>query len=276
MLKEKIKNTPFIGRRLVGLYSGFLRLKDRKFLKKNKELENQFASRKIFILATGPSIKTQNLKILSGQLSISVSNFFVHPDFQIIKPEYHIFAPFHPPITEDQSVKLFADAERHFPEGQKVFVSTTDRYIVEKYGLLKTSNIYYYAPGHKELDPNDKLDFTKQIPGIQTSPHIAMYLALFLGAKEIILLGCDHDWILHLKETRHFYDEKESVLTQNNYNEWEGHDLEVELRSYLSLWQKYKKIKSYAAGRSVSIYNATPSSLLDVFPRKNLTEYLAN
>ncbi len=274
MLKEKIKNTPFIGRRLVSLYSSFLRFKDKKFLKKNRELENKFAGKRAFVIATGPSIKMEDLKPLAGEFSISVSNFFVHPDFKTIKPAFHIFAPSHPPITSEQCAKLFADAEKHFPEGQNVFISTTDRHIVEKYGVLKLANVYYYAPGHKELNLKGAIDFTKQIPAMQTSPHIAIYLALFLGVKEINLLGVDHDWILHIKETRHFYDEKESVLTQNNYNEWEGHDLEVELRSYLSLWQKYKKIRSYASKNGVNIYNATPGSLLDVFPKKNLVECL--
>src|SRR3989338_279873 len=202
MFKEKIKNTPFIGKKLVGLYSQILRFKDRKFLKKNKELANIFKGKRCFILATGPSIKTENLKSLAGELSLSVSNFFVHPDFKLIKPAYHIFAPFHPPITEEQSAKLFADAEKHFPEGQNVLISTTDRHIVEKYDSFKKAKVYYYAPGHKEL--TSRIDFTTKLPGIQTSPHIAIYLALYLGVKEINLLGVDHDWILHLKETRHF------------------------------------------------------------------------
>lgn len=275
-MKETIKNLPVIGKKLTGWYSRYLRFTNRKVLKKNRELKNRFAGRRAFVIATGPSIKTQDLKGLAGELAISVSNFFVHPDFNIIRPAYHLFAPIHPPVTEEQFGMWMKDAESRFPEGQNVLVSISDKHIVEEYGVLKKQKVHYYYVNRNPLTTDGTIDFSKEIPLIQTSVQIGMYLALYLGVKEINLLGADHDWILHLKETRHFYDEKESVLTQKGYNEWQGTDLGTECESYGRLWNIYKRIRAYAAQRAISITNCTAGGLLDVFPRKNLQDVLQN
>jgi hypothetical protein len=270
-MKEKLKNLPLVGYYLVKIYSWYLRSKNKKFLQKNKELEGKYEGKKCFIIATGPSIKNQDLKQLKGQLTLSVSSFFLHPDFSVVKPAYHIFAASHPPITEEQYAKVFNDAEKYFPEGQNVVISITDKHIVDTYKCFEKQNIFYYSLGSRQLSDTAKIDFTKQISIIQTSPHIAIQLALVLGVKEINLVGCDHDWILHVGETKHFYDEKKSVLTQTGYNEW-SKDLGVEFEAYVKLWNVYKRLRSYTAKRDITIINCTEGGMLDLFPRKTLQE----
>ena len=82
-----------------------------RILAENSILKNRSINiGRCFILATGPSINDIDLSILKGEFCISVSNFFVHPLFNEIKPEYHIFAESHHPITEEQYVSWLKDA----------------------------------------------------------------------------------------------------------------------------------------------------------------------
>ena len=273
--KERIKKLPFAGKKLVGIYSWYLRLANGKFLKKNLELKNKFAGKRCFVIATGPSINKQNLKQLAGEISISVSNFFLHSDFNIIKPAYHLFVPSHPPVTIEQYGAIFKDAEAHFPIGQNILVSITDKHIVEKFGAFKRQNVYYYFVRRKPLTAKETINFSKQLPAIQTSAQIGIYLGMYIGAKKICLLGCDHDWILHLGETRHFYDEKYSVLSRMDYNEWFG-GTEHQFESHLNLWRGYKAIRDYSAKLGIKIYNLSPVSILDVFPKADFDEMLRN
>ncbi|KKU68836.1 MAG: hypothetical protein UX89_C0001G0027 [Parcubacteria group bacterium GW2011_GWA2_47_16] len=271
--KEKIKKIPFAGKKLVGIYSWYLRLKNGKFLKKNLELKNKFAGKRCFVIATGPSINKQDLKQLAGEISISVSNFFLHPDFNIVKPTYHLFVPSHLPVTVEQYGAAFKDAEAHFSAGQNILVSISDKHIVEKFEVFKKQNIYYYFIRRKPLGKKETIDFSKPLPFIQTSVHIGMYLGIYIGAAEICLLGCDHDWILHMGETRHFYDEKNSALSKAGYNEWSG-GMEHQFESYLNLWRVYKAIRDYSAKPGIKIYNLSPMSILDVFPKADFDEKL--
>ena len=66
---------------------------------------------RIFILCCGPSIKYQNLQCLAGERCLTVSNFFVHPLINEINPQWHLFAPIHPPITPEMSKAWFKQAD---------------------------------------------------------------------------------------------------------------------------------------------------------------------
>ena len=282
-VRKKLKTFPVIGH-IGQKISGWFRterghfrwwwwyFRDRKALWPNRALKNTAADKRCFILATGPSINKMDLKKLKGEFCISVSNFFLHPDFSVIKPEYHVFAGSHAPLTDEQFRDWFEDAGKKMPEGQKVFVALTDKPIVDKYKLFSKQRVFYYFATMR-LKPVRKINLARRLPAIQTSPHTAMFIALYLGVKEINLAGIDHDWIRHVGETRHFYDEKDSTLSRQSYNEWHN-PLEVTLRSYLNLWQMYRYIKQYADARGIKIYNTTPGSLLDVLPKKNLEDTL--
>ncbi len=284
VIRERLKKLPIFGP-AVSYMNGIRRekkdfakrflfyWKNRSVLTKNVELRDQHVGKKCFILATGPSIKDQDLSRLQGEFCISLSNFFIHPDFKKIKPKYHFFVGSHSPVTDEQFAAWFKDAEAHFPDGQEIFVALKDKHIVDKYGVFKKQKVYYYFVGDGRLGHfTKKVDFTKPLPTIQSSPHLGLYLALYVGCKEINLLGVDHDWLLHFGETRHFYDEKNNAMTKLGYSGWSSSAFEDELRSYITLWGIYKRIRDYAQEKVVSIYNCTPGSLLDVFPRRNLDE----
>lgn len=273
-IKEKIKNIPILSAVLLRLYWFFyVNPKYKRCVRKTIELKNSERGKRCFIIATGPSIKTQNLGQIQGEMCISVSNFFIHPDFNKIKPRYHLFAASHPPITNEQYTALLRDAEKHFPDGQSVLISVTDRHLVEDNGLFKSQKVYYYYLGGKDLAKESDIDFSREIPLIQTSAQTALYLGFYLGCKEFYMLGCDHNWVLNIGKVEHFYEEKNNAMTQLGYNGWHSEDLGVEFASCANVWRIYRLIREYAKDRKISIYNS-PSSLLDLFPKKNLEDFI--
>jgi len=246
-----------------GKYSSLLRM--------NAPLKNSAAGiERCFILATGPSIRTQDLSALQNEFCISVSNFFVHPLFQQLQPEFHIFAGCHPPITEDTMAGWWKDATQ-FMEGNartKVFIHAADKALKDKYQVFEGRQVYYYCNGGAY-----PVDFTLPIPGIQTVVHIAIYLAMYLGIKEIYLLGCDHSWLQHFGKSMHFYEEKQHAFVRNNYSEWSStKDMGDEFKAYANLWDVYRAIRTDAAATGTRIYNATPGSMLDIFPPKDFSQ----
>lgn len=249
----------------VGKYSSLL--------KKNKTLKNSAATEKrCFILATGPSIREQDLSLLENEFCISVSNFFVHPLFHKINPRYHIFAGSHPPITHQQMANWWRDAEDHFRGSRaEIFIHAANKNIKDNFNLFKDQKVYYYL-----AEGEYPVDFSRAIPKIQTVVHIAIYLTMYLGLKEIYLLGCDHSWLKHHGTSQHFYNEEQHSFTKNNYSEWsEVKDIGYEFKTHSNLWDVYRRIRTECAKNGVQIYNSTPGSLLDIFPRKNLSEVLS-
>ena len=242
-------------------------------LARNEVWRNYHANdRRCFILAAGPSIKQQDLTLLQGEICIAVSNFFVHKDYDIIRPMYHcvpdVLVGHKEYITEEYAIKWFREMEN--ATGQAVmFFSDGDKEWIEREGLFKNRTVHYlhFSGGWDNVERTG-IDLTRAVPGVQSVSVMALEIALFMGFKEIYLLGCDHDWILHYGTSAHFYPEAEHVMASRpGYNEWSGTDVESECRNYVLLCQQYKALRSIAQSKSIDIMNSTPGGMLDVFPR---------
>jgi len=254
----------------INLYSSLeseFTLEERSLLQKNRELAKHHAGERCFILGCGPSIKQQNLKLLKNETCIAVSNFFVHPDYATIEPQYYCIAPYHAPITEAAWQKWMKELNEATGD-VKMFFSLTDRHRKPRNGFFAGKQIYYlkFGASWDELAARG-VDITHPVPAPQSVTIMALHIAIYMGFQQIYLLGCDHDWIFHLNVSKHFYDENQHALNRDGYNEWFGEDLESNFLDYIKLWQQYKAIRRIGTRQAVRIYNATAGGLLDLFPR---------
>jgi len=241
----------------------------RAALARNTALRNAHLGQRCFILATGPSIRRQDLGALRTETCIAVSNFFVHPDYRVIAPRYHCFAPHHPPITEEAWQSWMDEAE-NATGSATLFFGLQDRIRNQRHGRFSNRRVHYLKFGATwGTVSRSGIDLARALPGPQSVPVMALMAAIYMGFREVYLLGCDHDWVQHLGQSRHFYDERQHALIREGYNQWACTDVENELRSSLNLWQQYKVLQKVARSLSVSVYNSTEGGLLDVFPRRS-------
>ncbi|OFZ82140.1 MAG: hypothetical protein A2583_07440 [Bdellovibrionales bacterium RIFOXYD1_FULL_53_11] len=238
-------------------------------LKKNAGLKNIHHGKRCFILATGPSISRENLAPLKNEFCISVSNFFIHPSFLEIKPAYHCIAPFHHPIQEEWFEKWMHELDAAAPDGTTIFFGTTDVQRTTGKGLFRRHNPRFLMFGGKAADiRNNPIDPCHALPAPHSVSIMALYAALFMGFKNIYLLGCDHDSILHVGTNTHFYDEKNHAFRKSGATEKdEWLDMSTEALAMHNLFNQYKIVKTCATAHGATIYNATRGSLLDVFER---------
>jgi CMP-N-acetylneuraminic acid synthetase len=239
---------------------------EKRLLAANASLRDRHRGERCFIVATGPSIKTQDLSPLARETVIAVSNFFVHPGFRAIAPRYYCIPPWHAEVAGPAWTAWLgelAPALRSI-DPCDVFVGLEDRTRIPGSGF-REGQLHYlaFAP---HLRPS-RVDLAGLCLAPKSVTIMALQVALFLGFGEIQLLGCDHDWILHLNESRHFYAEAEHAAQRAGYDEWFTPDFAAHCRDYLHLWEQYRTLDAVARSRSVRILNATAGGLLDVFPR---------
>jgi len=239
---------------------------ERAILRKNRALNNRHAGERCFILATGPSIKKQDLKLLRGETCIALSNFFVHQDYSVIKPRYYCVAGYHQPISRTAWTEWLGEMAAA-TDNAVMFFSLNDREDIERNGLFSRREIHYLQFANWSTISGEKSDITRSVPSPQSVTIMALEVALYMGFENIYLLGCDHDWMLHLDTSQHFYEENQHAFVRAGYDEWAGVDLELQCQSYVRLWQRYKELGQIARGKSINIFNATAGGLLDVFPR---------
>lgn len=103
----------------------------------------------------------------------------------------------------------------------------------------------------------------------------AIMTAIRDGYREIYLVGADHTWSQTLwvddknrvvSVQPHFYkdNEKEAQRVASEYAGYHLHDI---LQSLTIAFRSYFEILDYASSMGVRIFNATPGSFIDAFPR---------
>lgn len=233
----------------------------------NSRLKERHAGQRCFILATGPSIKDQPVRQLAGEHCIAVSNFFVHPDYRAIRPRYHCIAPFHAPITEEGWQDWLKEASTATGDSALMFgLPDLARNTRQGYFENREKFFFNFGASLEQIEAHG-VDLTRMVPWPQSVTIMALCGALYMGFKEIYLLGCDHDWILHLNSSRHFYDEDRHALNRGGYNEWSAPALDTYFLDYMHLWKQYRVLGRIAQRSGCRIINATDGGLLDVFPR---------
>lgn len=273
MLKEKIK---------------FLSDSQLKYeLSKNKRFKNIHDGKRCFILGNGPSLKTENLKLLENEYVFSVNQIARHPDFEYIKPNYHFWAdPLFFDINKDKpedlelldtmkNVKTYSNSPIcFFPIQQKGFVNDFE--------LTKDLDVYYYYSNTSfELYKNKGIDYTMQVPGFGTVVQWCITMAIYMGFSEIYLLGCDNTGLVTtIKSALKTNDDSDYgyKVTENEKKRMESllekQSLEVYVESYLSTLKDYRNLHNYCQKRNIKLVNCSSTTVIDSIPRDSLTNVL--
>ncbi|MBD5244860.1 MAG: hypothetical protein HDS57_05270 [Barnesiella sp.] len=108
----------------------------------------------------------------------------------------------------------------------------------------------------------------------------ALMLGLWLGYKEIYVAGADHSWTRTLEVDEdntvisvqpHFYkdNEAEHERVRSVYRNIRLHEI---IYSFYVAFKAYFAVERFARSCGAVIYNSTPGSFIDAFPRREIPE----
>ena len=239
-------------------------------LERNRVFQDIHKNKRLFILCCGPSIQKMDLTVLKDEITMAVHSFYLHKDIQIIRPNYYCSAQwsYSDELKESLGLNYVREIKKYMGNSE-YFFHVGEKELIEKSGVFGENEVFYYDYGISS-PLYQEIDFCQGIMPIQSVPILCLQMALYMGFREIYLLGTEHDNIVTGKYL-HFYNYNESIVSQENketdcqgyLNDMFSHQL---ICTY-TLWEQYKRIKKIADRQGVSIYNATPAGVLDVFER---------
>lgn len=246
------------------------------------KFKNIHHGKRCFILATGPSIKQMDLTWLKDEISIAVSFFGYHHEIEKISPTYQVCAPNHEPLGE-KNVLNYLYMIRDSYKGKKPCFLGISEYeysfdrVLKTYPELQPEEYYFIdyegAPEISEtsIKTKDVWDPLKTPMSLMTVAFEAIMLAVYMGCDKIYLLGCDYNYMKDLegKREQHFYPDSQTVQGRERICE-EGLEKFFET-SYL-LWKRYRLVFEHLASKGIMVYNASPDSSLDMFPKVSFDE----
>lgn len=236
-----------------------------RLLERSRLLLNRHKDERCFILGAGSSIAQQDLKKLAGECVISVSNTFVHPDFPVFRPKYHVLphllyghGHLNPP---EKFVEWLREMEEKTADAE-MFFHIGDRPLIEENRLFENRCIHWneYVPWVQSC--NFDIDLSR-VPSIWSVSEYAITVALYLGFKEIYLLGFDHDWFNG--PLVYFYDHNTQHKMQPSSEKLDFADAEFQMNRHAYIFKKYKCL--YQFKQNIFNANANPNHYMDVFPK---------
>ncbi|ANM02948.1 alpha-2,3-sialyltransferase domain-containing protein [Rhizobium phaseoli] len=236
----------------------------------NRELAGCHNGQRCFILGNGPSAKAQDLTVLAGETVISVSNGYLHADFQRFAPKYHVVPQItFGTMTEDQVARWFAEMHENLGEAE-LFLNETEAGIVAERKLFAGRKVHYVAlrKNFDDIGDTSIIDIGKPVPRIDSVPVLALMIAMHMGFKNIVLLGVDHDswrtgyytyaFDLKTQAGMDFSVTSDGKILSSNYDTFQ---------SLARLWRQYRRLRMIAVANGVQIINAGIGGELDEFDR---------
>lgn len=245
----------------------------RNFRERNREigvLEGRHAGAgRCFVIGNGPSLKGMDLKPMAGACTIAANSFYKHPDAGAIGLKY--LCIFDPHFMQDQprAVEWHQTVAQKLP-GTTMVLHHSARPLVARHGLYAGREVHYARSGFQTHELRH-VDFDFRLPrnvGMTTGSTIAIPLAIFLGFREIVLIGFDCNWLADTGKSYHFYDTHEYFPEFDSIDkDGRGYGYEAFLRIIQREFESHRLIRAKAESLGVRIVNATQGGLLDAYER---------
>ncbi|MDO9580887.1 MAG: hypothetical protein Q7J06_10035 [Bacteroidales bacterium] len=241
----------------------FLSYTRKDILQKNRLLKGMGKGKRAFLLATGPSIKQENLKLLAGEDCFSISNFFLHDDIKVINPVFHGLGFYHEPLILENYVEWLRLADRTLPPRTKIILGHTAYDIVQNYGLFPDREVcyIYFASSRRRC-----VNLLRPVLCALTGPLLMLPLIIYMGYEQIYLLGCDNTTIRDYKKTfTNFYNPDQDMRKNaTDKNMWI--DIETEFWANTIIFEQYRFYQDILKFTSTRITNLSVDSWLEMFP----------
>lgn len=216
-------------------------------------MKNKYLGERCFIICTGPSLTISDLELIKDEYTFGMNSICLLSDKTDFRPTFY--------GCNDLGVyrKLKKEIINYCSDKVEVFVS--DRLkrndtILDEWHVFP-ENVAYHTYDRwfrQDFWCKFSMDCYKVVYGMHSITHSLIELAVYMGFKEIYLLGADCSFPKG-KEI-HFQDYGVPDTTIDTARE-------RNIAGYL-------KVKEYSEKNDFKVYNATRGGALEVFPRVKL------
>lgn len=212
-----------------------------------EKLKDIYKGKRCFIIGSGPSIEKTDLSLIDKEITIGLNMLYKSG----IKTDLYFIIGYRIMKNIDDVLKLDnlflgGSAGRWYLKNYaKIAPIIKDKHYKEPYLLKDFGEISVW----KDIS----LDITKGLRGGLSVTFVALQTLLYMGFKEVYLIGHDCDY---QKNGQYFYNKSDIGYS----------------RDWSTIFENYKIVKKFYEANGSKIYNATVGGKLEIFERKTLDE----
>lgn len=227
-----------------------------------KSFNNIHKGKRCFIIGNGPSLLPKDLDMLKNEITFATNRIYNIFDKTEWRPTYYC-------MVDDG---LLSDKKNN--ENVKRLVNSTKFLRMQKYLSIKNyypEDIYIKTKWSRRYlkKPKFSMDSSKEVYTIATVTYTAIQLAVYMGIREIYLLGVDNNYALERNS-------KGEVVINNNIKSYFSGNSEDQnsIAARYEMDIVYEFLKEYSEKHDIRIYNSTRGGRLEVFERKKIESLL--
>lgn len=239
--------------------------------KQMKELHNIHQGQRCFIIGNGPSLTPDDLDRIKDEYSFAANRIFYIFDSTKWRPSYYV-------STDNNVIPFDIDNIK-----AKISCTKFISYKAKMFGRSHLDNIIYIcANGKFRINPYDpeadtlSEDPSKYVTKVHTVTVTSIELAIYMGFKEIYLLGVDHNYTKKVDRNGKIYRDptvKSSYFKGMRDSQGKLGD-GVSYQNVVSMNNSYELAKRFAEKHGVKICNATRGGKLELFERVDFDELM--
>lgn len=244
------------------IYKIFLRIKRYKLTKSNNNkllsiFKDKYKDKRCFIIGNGPSLSIEDLEKLKDEFTFAFNRIYYIFDKTTWRPSFY--------ISED--IKILENSKNEINTLNLPYKFIPD---IAKFDYnINIDNAIYFKQImelNKDRTPKFTNDISKWIGWGSTVTYTAIQIAIYMGFKEIYLLGIDHNFrVTQNNEGKIIIDNSVKDYFCDEYNK----DKEkLYIPNVENTTLSYITAKKYCdESGKCKIYNATRGGKLEVFER---------
>lgn len=236
----------------------------KKVVKRNIAFKSIHNEKRCFIIGTGPSLNllgSKDIELLNKEILFGVNSLYKSEIGSRLLPKYYALMD---NLYWEQWNGTFAEVSNKYLDSPPIFI--TDVRAKSLVDRLSRNLPTVYIHSKKYPIKRMSSDLDKNIYAAMNVVAYSILSAMYMGFKEIYLLGCDYNAFCTAGKG-HCYDD-ESEISDFNYN------LAFYLKFYWITTEFHYLISKLAKEKKIKVINATPGSLLDAYPRVSLESVL--
>ncbi len=246
----------------------YLKSEDSAFI---KSLHNKHLGQRCFIIGNGPSLLPEDLDKLTGEITFATNRiYYIYPKTDW-RPTYYIS------VDTDN---LMAEIDRIKSSGSYTkFINFKGA----SYGRTPEDNLWYLNPTGKFSIYKHKFEISVLSEDVShhggqfsTVTANAIELAIYMGFKEIYLLGVDNNYAKTIDKNGKIHEDtsvKSSYFAGMQNGDGTSGD-GIAVHAVDNMTASYVACKIFADNSGIRIYNATRGGKLEVFERVDFDELM--
>lgn len=228
----------------------FINSEDYEFI---KSLYSKFEGKRCFIIGNGPSLAIRDLDLIKNEYSFAANRILSLLDKTQWRPTFYL-CPDKETYISVESELIKADIEYKFVRSNCIIPDNTNirHFFINKPFRVNPRNLLTEVSSDAAEGVN---------PG-GTVTFASIQMAVYMGFKEIYLLGVDHNYAVKVDISGKITTDNSIQTYANGLPDW-GHSIQnIDVTT-----KAYECAKKYCDEHGIKIYNATRGGKLEVFER---------